>query len=83
MSDIYEFKVAWGKICDQGWVTIAKDIVTKEYNVVCEECESEWDHPLHAQFNINIKEYNERHLVMMPSSKEIQKLGWSKYIIKD
>lgn len=82
LEEAFDFKVAWCMICNQGWVTIVKDTVTDQYCVMCSECESEWDHPLHAQFNINIKDHNE-HLVMTPSLEEIQKLKWSEYIITD
>lgn len=79
MNDIYEFKVAWCKICDQGWVTIVKDTVTSHYCVRCEECESLWDHPLHARYVINTKEHND-HLVITPLLEEIEELGWKEYI---
>ncbi|MGK7377587.1 hypothetical protein ACSFXN_07070 [Planococcus sp. 1R117A] len=81
MTKAYDFKVAWCKICEQGWVTIVKDSVTAQYSVLCEECETEWAHPLHAQCNINLKEHNE-HLVVDPLSEEIQKIGWDEYIIR-
>lgn len=81
LNNFYDFKVAWCKICDQGWVTIVKDIVTNQYSVMCEECETEWDHPLHAQLEINSKA--SEHQVMTPSAEEIQQIEWAEYIIKN
>ncbi|PSL41617.1 hypothetical protein B0H99_102301 [Planomicrobium soli] len=81
MNEPYEFKVAWCKICDQGWLTIVKNTVTAKYWVMCEECESEWSHPLHAQLNINVKEHNE-HSVRTPTKEEILESGWADYNVK-
>lgn len=77
MSETYEFKVAWCKVCDQGWVTIVKDKGKNQFYVQCSECYSEWDHPLHAQLNINLKE------TVDSSFEEIQEIGWDEYIISD
>lgn len=82
MNEINEFKVSWCEICDQGWVKIEKDAITNNFCVACEECESEWDHPLHARLNINIKPYNE-HLLTTPTLEEVQSIGWDEYIIKE
>lgn len=81
MRNTYDFKVAWCKLCDQGWVTIKKFPALGQYCVSCEECEVEWDHPLHAQYNILSKEWN-GHSVEDPSLEEIVELGWDEYIIK-
>ena len=81
LNNFYDFKVAWCKICDQGWVTIVKDPVTNQYSVMCEECETEWDHPLHAQLEINSKA--PEHQVVTPSAEEIQQIEWDEYIIKN
>ncbi len=77
LNETYEFKVAWCKVCDQGWVAIVKAKGTNQYWVQCSECYSEWDHPLHAQLNIHIRE------TIDPSSEEIQEIGWGEYIIRD
>lgn len=77
----YDLKVAWCKLCDQGWVTIRKVPAIGRYCVICEECEAEWDHPLHAQYNILSKEWNDNS-VEDPSFEEISELGWDEYIIR-
>lgn len=41
----YKNKVAWCPICSQGWVQVVRDVETKELFVMCDECESEWNHP--------------------------------------
>lgn len=48
---MYENKVKWCPICNQGWVEIVKDISTETLFCCCSECESEWNTP----FNIEKK----------------------------
>ena len=40
---MYDFKVQWCPICNQGWVEIVKDTVSGQLFCCCSECENEWD----------------------------------------
>jgi len=76
----YKNKVAWCPICSQGWVQIVRDVETKELFVMCDECESEWNHPedvkvLDARSDINDNR------VTTPTDEEIRMASWEKYII--
>ena len=80
MFKTYDFKVAWCPLCSQGWVEIVKDVETKQFYVMCEECEDEWDHPTNVNPSKVRTEVN-RNRVTTPTSEEIQGIGWDKYII--
>ncbi|AKB32387.1 hypothetical protein MSSIH_1697 [Methanosarcina siciliae HI350] len=81
MIDLYQYKVAWCPICNQGWVEIAKDTSSKELFLFCEECESEWDDPLNIKKDTSTRD--KYGLVEVPSLAEIQDKKWYEYIIKD
>ena len=78
----HDNKVAWCSVCDQGWVQIYKDKRTKELFAVCDECESRWEHPTHAEkkyiatsiFDTDIE-------IEIPTPNDIYLKGWDKYII--
>ena len=78
----YDNKVAWCSVCDQGWVQIRKDRKTKELFVVCDECESRWEHP-----NETIKKYIATSIfdtdieIEIPTEQEVRFKKWDKYII--
>lgn len=77
---MYENKVKWCPICNQGWVEIVKDISTETLFCCCSECESEWNTP----FNIEKKTCNLENkfgFIEDPDYDEIEKLGWDKYIL--
>ncbi len=78
---MYDFKVKWCPICDQGWIAILKEIPTGKLVCGCDECESGWDTP----DNINRSNstwcvYNKE--CCEPSVEEIENNGWSKYVLK-
>ena len=76
---MYETKVAWGKLCDQGWVQIVR---TEEgrYFCLCEECETQWDHPEDAKRNVN-STFGRWTTAKSVSLDEAGKIDWQKYII--
>lgn len=78
---MYEYKVKWCPICDQGWVEILKDLSSGKLVCGCSECESGWDSPN----NISSKDstrcvYNLE--CCTPTEEEIEKKGWSKYVLR-
>lgn len=77
----YKNKVAWCPICSQGWVQIVRDVETKELFVMCDECESEWNHPEDVKELEARSEINDNR-VTTPTVEEIRMASWEKYIIK-
>ncbi|MDF2013857.1 hypothetical protein [Priestia megaterium] len=75
-------KVAWCPQCDQGWVQIYKDKRTKELFVVCDECESSWEHPTDAEKNnISTLIFDTDIEIEIPTEQEVRLKKWDKYII--
>ena len=78
---MYDFKVKWCPICDQGWIEILKEIPTGQLVCGCDECESGWDTPDSInRSNSTWCVYNKE--CCYPSAEEIEKNGWSKYVLK-
>lgn len=76
----FPFKVAWCRICNQGWVEIVKDASTNGLFVICKECENEWHHPDEAKRgNTTRKELAES--ILPPTFKEIRNKKWEAHII--
>lgn len=78
----FPFKISWCPVCSQGWVEIVKDPTVNELFVMCDECETEWRHPLDA---INRKEgiWREHNRVAAPSQDEVEQADWAKFIIEN
>jgi len=75
-------KVAWCPQCDQGWVQIYKDKRTKALFVVCDECESSWEHPTDAEKNnISTLIFDTDIEIEIPTEQEVRLKKWDKYII--
>jgi len=78
---MYEFKVKWCPICNQGWVEIVKDKYSGRLFCCCSECENEWDDIR----NISKKTCNADYKygkIEVPSYEEIKEIKWEKYILK-
>ncbi len=78
---MYEYKVKWCPICNQGWVEIVKDIETASLFCCCSECETEWNEPS----NIDKKTCNSTNkfgLIENPDFSEVKGYGWDKYILQ-
>ena len=78
---MYENKVKWCPICNQGWVEIVKDIESEKLFCCCTECETEWKTP----YNIDKKTCNSKNefgLIEDPDFEEIEAIGWDKYILR-
>jgi formate dehydrogenase maturation protein FdhE len=82
MTEWYKYKVAWCPICSQGWVQIVKDVVTKELFVMCDECETEWNHPENVQQSKAKTDTNDN-LATTPTDDEIRSANWEKYIVNN
>ena len=79
---MYEFKVKWCPICNQGWVEIVKDTVSGQLFCCCSECENEWDDVK----NISNKSCNAEYKygdITDPDYEEIKEKKWDIYIIKE
>lgn len=81
MIDLYQYKVAWCPICDQGWVSIAKEKSSKKLFLFCDECDSEWDDASNILKDASTRD--KYGLIEIPLWEEITEKGWDKYIIKD
>lgn len=78
--NIYEFKVKWCKVCEQGWVEIVKNKNKENLLLQCSECMSQWDGI--EELSIGIFKEDEVE-VIKPEVKDIIKQGWVKYIINN
>jgi hypothetical protein len=76
--NIYEFKVKWCPVCNQGWVEIVKQLNTPHLLLQCSECESQWD-GLEALKEGCFK--LDEVTVTKPHFEEIKECGWEKYIL--
>ena len=81
VNDMYENKVKWCPICNQGWVEIVKDISTETLFCCCAECESEWNTPFNIEKSTCNLE-NKFGFIEDPTYDEIEKMGWDKYILR-
>ncbi|CAM5223552.1 hypothetical protein UACE39S_02409 [Ureibacillus acetophenoni] len=78
--DIYEFKVKWCKVCDQGWVEIVKDKNNENLLLQCSECMSQWNGITELSSDIFSEDEIE---VIKPEIEDIIKKGWAKYIVEN
>jgi len=78
---MYEFKVKWCPVCNQGWVEIVQDKVSKTLFLCCTECETEWVQP--DEVNVENGTQNRFGLVENPSKDVIESKGWERYIINE
>lgn len=76
----YRFKVAWCRVCKQGWVEIVQEISTGRLFFRCDECETCWDYYEDIQ-NPNTGEHEKYGRIEEPTYEEIKKKGWEKYIL--
>ncbi|WP_094229255.1 hypothetical protein [Methanolobus psychrotolerans] len=81
MINLYQYKVTWCPVCNQGWVEIAKDVNSKRLFLLCEECESEWDEPNNIKNSTSTRD--KYGLIEVPLLEEIRKKKWDQYIVKD
>ena len=77
---MYDYKVKWCPICNQGWVEIVKDSYSGELFCCCSECENEWDDV--DTINRNSCNYPYKHgAIEDPDIAEIIEKKWDKYLI--
>lgn len=75
---MYDFKVKWCPICNQGWVQIVKEKETGNLFLCCEECESEWNNPeqiLGEKATRDVYGYIED-----PTMDEVKEKKWDSYL---
>ena len=80
MND-YKYKVAWCKICNQGWLEIVKEKATKKLFICCSECESEWESPEDLN-NLEASTQSKYGMIEIPDYDDIVSKGWEKYILE-
>ncbi|MFC4776217.1 hypothetical protein ACFO9Q_05475 [Paenibacillus sp. GCM10023252] len=74
---IYEYKVAWCKACDQGWVEIVKETATSNLLLMCSECTAQWIDMMSYYEEAYLEEEK---IVETPIMDEIKKWGWEDLI---
>jgi len=79
---MYEHKVKWCPVCNQGWIEIVKDATTATLYCSCFECESEWNTPFEISKK-NVNSENSYGLIETPTYDEIKMREWDKFILKE
>ncbi len=77
-----KYKISWCPTCNQGWVTIVKEIETQKLFLYCWECETEWNKPQDVK-DINIGTHDQYGRIEEPSYEDIQKKNWEGFIIQE
>lgn len=78
---MYQYKISWCYVCNQGWIEIVKEKETNKIFFMCNECESEWDSIndlLNKKGNTQDK-YGE---ITTPDEQDIFNNNLDKYILK-
>lgn len=79
-QEFYKFRVKWCPVCDQGWVNIAKEVVTQKMFVFCDECEAEWESPEKITTDTETRfSYGRR---AIPTLAEIREMQWEQYLLE-
>jgi hypothetical protein len=84
MSDReYKTKIGWCRFCNQGWLEIWKTGKTGKLNIVCSECETQYDSPREALRKINPRlcSVGIDGFGFLPTVEELAASGWDWYII--
>jgi hypothetical protein len=74
------FHISWCPFCNHGWVDIIKDSGNDKMFLLCYECDTTWNSPEDI-IEDNPVEYNLVGNLKIPSLKEIQEIGWDKFLI--
>jgi hypothetical protein len=76
-------KIGWCGFCDQGWLEIWKTGKTGKLNIVCSECETQYDSPRDALRETNPRLYSVEidGFGIVPTAEELAVTGWDWYII--
>jgi hypothetical protein len=74
------FHIGWCPFCNQGWVNVVKNSALDKLFLLCEECDTIWDNPDDLKLDNPItREFEDK--LELPSTIEVQKIGWDKLII--
>jgi len=76
---MYNAKIKWCHVCDQGWVSIVKTNENYHY-CLCEECETEWDTPKDCLNKVEGTHFKYSSAVEL-SDEDIEKNKWKQFII--
>ena len=76
---VNECNVGWCPLCDQGWITVVKSILTSNLYLCCRECDTEWKNPykLEAEHCLPFNTYGRYEF---PTKDEIINYGWSEFL---
>ncbi len=77
---MYDFKIKWCPICDQGWVQIVKEKTTGTLFLCCSECETEWSNP--EQIFIENGTQDMYGYIEEPTMDEVKKIGWDGFLME-
>jgi len=77
---VYNNKVKWCPVCNQGWIEIVKETETGSLYLCCTECETEWANPS----DIQVENGTQAHYSSCadPTSEEIEAMNWDRFIMK-
>jgi hypothetical protein len=83
-SNGYKTKIGWCSVCNQGWLEIWKTGKTGKLTVVCSECDTQYDSPTDALQGQNASLYavDIDGLVASPTAEELERQGWTRYILR-
>ena len=76
---VYNSKIGWCYICNQGWVSIVRTIENLHY-CICEECETEWDSPENF-FSKNGGTHFKYSSAIYLDDEDIENCRWKNYIM--
>jgi hypothetical protein len=79
----YKTKIGWCAFCNQGWLEIWKTGKTNKLNIVCSECDTQYDLPGDALRERNPRLYSVEidGFGVVPTDEELAAAGWDWYII--
>jgi hypothetical protein len=73
------FHFGWCPFCNQGWVNAIKDSGSSKILLLCYECDTTWNTPSDISLDTPMN-YDLMGQLEIPSLKEIQELGWDKFL---
>ena len=80
----YLYKVGWCKVCDQGWLVIAKEIASAKFWIICDECSTLYITPREMIDGIPPQQpHKVGGYCESPGIEEITTIGWDSYVFKD
>ena len=79
---MYQYKVSWCYVCNQGWIEIVKEEKTNKLFFFCSECESEWEN-IDDVLNKKGSTQDKYGKITVPDENDIVSSNLDKYILKE